>query len=195
MAAPDKARKSGGGALPSTGGDDDSATEGQRLLRLVDGSLQTIATRLGVSKALVGFWRTGKKLPAPEMRRTLATLYSIPADAWDARTQADVRDLAPAALAMVAVTNRAGAEGMLQDILEKRRGNLTVQEFTRLVDAEAKARALIHNLDQAEQITETRIVQSAVMQRVRNVIFATLQAHPAALRAVADALRGTGVAT
>lgn len=187
-------------AAAATTSPEQEATEGQRLLRAVAASNAEVAARVGVSKAIVGFWRTGRKLPAPEMRRVLATLYDIPAGSWDSKP-AGAEKAPPSfgsmpvaeALRAVGKTNREGVESMLEAILRQRQaGGLTVQEFTRLVDAEAKVRKLIHDLDQAEQLTETRIVQSPTFTKVRNLIFGVLRNHPDVLRDVVSALRGAG---
>lgn len=151
-----------------------------------------------MSKPLVGFWRGGQKVPSPEARRALESLYAIPIGAWDVRPGSSTTPTEASVATSVdeldeKVTNRAGAERLLAEILRLRsRGTLAVKEFVQLCDAETRTRALIERMEQAEQLTETKIVTSPVMVRVRNTIFATLQAHPAALRAVADALRGTG---
>ncbi len=191
-----KPRKKAGSSDPAPFIADDSATEGQRLLRAVAASNAEIAAAVGASKSIVGFWRTGRKLPAPEMRRVLASLYDIAVGSWDARPGA-LAARAPASkpggsapiIERSKPTNREGAEAMLEAILKQREADgLTVQEFTRLVDAEAKARKLIHDFDQAEQLTETRIVQSTTMQKIRNAAIGALEPWPDALRAFLSAL-------
>lgn len=176
----------------ASAGSDDAVTEGQRSLRAVTASNAEIAKRVGVSKTLVTYWRTGAKLPAPEMRRVLETLYRIPATAWDQRTGSSTPGPGPVTTEVrreAATTNRSGVEEMLVAILQERSvGKLAVQEFTRLIDAEARVRKLIHELDQAEALTETRIVASPTMRRIRDRIFAALERHPNALRDVLDAL-------
>lgn len=177
--------------------DDDAGivSEGQRLLRAVDASLSTIADRVGVSKSLVGHWRTGHKAPAPEMRRVLSTLYGIPVGTWDVRVGRPVSERAEpterAPMPAASSDNRAGTEAMLEVILKERgTQGLTVQEFTRLIDAEAKVRKLLHDLDQADALTETRIVTSPTMQKIRNAAIQSLERWPDALRAFIAALEG-----
>lgn len=191
MADVSKTAQNGTSDAPSTTGTVEITSEGQRLLRLVDASLSVIGERVGVSRSLVGHWRTGLKSPAPDMRRVLATLYDIPAASWDQRVGgAPERAPAPApARGEARSSNRAGTDAMLDAILSERgQGGLTVQEFTRLVDAEARVRKLIHDLDQAEQLTETRIVTSPTMQKIRNAAIASLERYPDALRAFLAAL-------
>lgn len=165
------------------------STEGRRLLQAVDASLSEVAKRVGVSKALVGFWRAGSKTPTPEMRRVLATLYSIPVAAWDSRVGATPTTAAPARREEAQATNRAGAEQLLAEILAQRsKGDLATREFVQLCDAETRTRALIERMEQAEQLTETRILQSPVMTRIRSAAFASLQPYPDALRAFLEAI-------
>jgi transcriptional regulator with XRE-family HTH domain len=64
-------------------------TEGQRLLLAVDASLQKIADEVECSKAIVGYWRQGKKLPSAELRAKLHAAYAIPPAAWESAPNAE----------------------------------------------------------------------------------------------------------
>ncbi len=72
-----RARDNAATALP------ECRTEGQRALRLVPGSLSTIAGAVGVDKGTISRWRSGDKLPNGPMRARLHALYAIAPDAWD----------------------------------------------------------------------------------------------------------------
>jgi transcriptional regulator with XRE-family HTH domain len=60
-------------------------SEGQRLLRLVPGSLSAIATKVGADKGTVSRWRSGEKVPAEGLRLRLQTECGIDPAAWDRR--------------------------------------------------------------------------------------------------------------
>lgn len=63
----------------------EASTRGQRRLRLleVDVSLSTIAARVYVSKATVGHWSTGARLPSTAARARLHAVFGIEPSAWD----------------------------------------------------------------------------------------------------------------
>lgn len=62
----------------------EASNEGQRLLRIVEGTNQAIADELGVTRPIVSFWRAGKNRPGNDARRLLFQAFGIPVGAWDA---------------------------------------------------------------------------------------------------------------
>jgi hypothetical protein len=47
------------------------------------GTQAVVATYVGCTGTLVGFWMRGERVPAPHWRLILEQIYSIPPGAWD----------------------------------------------------------------------------------------------------------------
>ena len=62
---------------------DDIKTEGQRQLLEIEGIEDELAAKLGYSRAIVGHWRRGDRLPGLKSRYKLETLFGIPPWTWD----------------------------------------------------------------------------------------------------------------
>jgi len=73
----------------------ESRSEGQRLLLESPKSLSQIATAVGVSKQVVGYWKQGRQTPGLPLRYKLQALLNIPAGAWSVGPTGDRGTLVP----------------------------------------------------------------------------------------------------
>lgn len=174
-------------------------SEGQRQLCALPATLREIASRLGdaVSVQAVSCWRRGDKAPAAAYREALAREYGIPPEAWGHMPQPPEDTPAPpkptqrAKLTATAPNSLEDCHQLLDLIRGDRdRGDLLVTERLKLVDAEAKLLALLSRLEAQHELREDRYVrQHPAWQRARRTIVEALAPHPAAAKAVIDALR------
>lgn len=180
-------------------------SEGQRLLLGVKASLAEIARAAGCSsKQTVANWRTGEKVPGPANRDGLRKAFGIPLDAWDRppagaaalpRPPALPGTVAGLAASIAALpTTREGARELLA-FVKQRRGieGLPSAEYVQLAGKERDALALCHTIEQAEALTEDRVVREHPRWRaMRGAILKALTPWPDALAAVAAALEALG---
>ncbi len=179
-------------------------TEGQRLLRLVPGSLSEIAAAVRCqSKQSVLDWRNGRQVPGSRMRAALFGAYGIPAPAWDRMPQASNGKNGSSSSTALAPSKASGpAPSTLQDCLTllevirtaRNQADLLPAERVKLADTEAKILALRHRLEKEAELLEDRIVREhPTWQRIKRVLGKVLAAHPAAAKAVGEALLEMGM--
>lgn len=180
-------------------------TEGQRLLRLVPGSLSEIAAAVRCkSKQSVLDWRNGRQVPGSRMRATLWAVYRIPPETWGRMPQAsNGKNGSSSATGLRAPAKASGvAPSTLQDCLAllevirtaRNQADLLPAERVKLADTEARILALRHRLEKEAELLEDRIVREhPTWQRLKRVLGKVLAAHPAAAKAVGDALQEMGM--
>ena len=181
-------------------------TEGQRLLLAVPGSLSTVARAIGCSKALAGYWRTGKKLPASVFRSKLAEVYGIGVEAWGqtavpetsapsdygaapmlgvSRSKGVPSEAAPHEATPAAVNDvLARFDEMISDARGRRQSKtLLASEYARLIGTEAR-------LLRERAIAEREINRDhPEWQRWWKAVLDALHAHPKALADVVAAVK------
>jgi hypothetical protein len=164
--------------------------EGQRLLLLVQKSLEQVRAATGVrSRQTVVDWKYGRKVPAPDTRAKLHTLYGIPPQAWvtmPGQTAADVRQppdqLSPTGQPttleacdrlLTRLRTTAAAEGLLPS------------ETIKLTAAEGSLLGLRHKLELSKMMLEDKLVREhPEWQRLARAIVRVLGKHPAAAKDV-----------
>lgn len=163
------------------------SSEGCRLLREVDGSHAAVAERVGVSKAMVGFWRAGQARPALASRLRIERIYDIAASAWDVAPGAAVPTEPPTPVRAGRTLEMVNAEiSALQGMLVV---SLTAPLRLKLSDGLAKFLALRARLEREEELLEDRIVREhPEWRRLTSTIVEVLRPFPEAARAVAEAL-------
>lgn len=164
-------------------------TEGQRLLQLVTGSLQTIGESIGATKQAVALWRDGARTPEEKWRRKLHALFDIPPDAWDR---------APGEASSVDTDDDDGRDiSALEDVNrlirllreQLRRPGILARERVQLADAFARALAQKERLERAREMSEDRTIREhPKWQRLKATIIEALLPHPEAARAVEAAI-------
>jgi transcriptional regulator with XRE-family HTH domain len=168
------------------------STEGQRLLRAIDASLAQVARAIGCSKAVVGHWRAGEKLPSDPLRGRLHEVYGIAPTAWDLAA-----GTAPSAAAEPAEAPLVDVEGSdtltltnaqisaIQRSLA--RADLSDSARSKKEDTLAKLLALKARLERDDD--EDRFVRGPKWKRFKERLLAALKEHPPAALAAAEALR------
>lgn len=194
--APKRSRKarSGRAAAPAPV----PQTEGQRQLLEVADSLAAIATKVGCSKPLAGFWRGGSKSPSSAMRERLEEAYGIPPVAWDLAPGAAVEveepeDVEPETdvegADTLALTN-AQLAAIRQALRSKK---LSEAARSKKEDTYAKLLALKARLERDQELAEDRIVREHPMwRRIRETVLEAVKPWPEAARAIAQKLQELG---
>ena len=139
-------------------------TEGQRALRLVPGSLATIAGAVGVDKGTVSRWRSGEKLPTSAARSRLHATYAIEPSAWD---RAPLGAARPAQAESDSTRQSDAARSTLDETLDaidqvkKLLGDVAIAASERkgLLDNLSKLLALRSRLEEKAELLEARIVR------------------------------------
>jgi hypothetical protein len=173
-------------------------SEGQRLLRLVPGSLSEIAAAVRCqSKQSVLDWRNGRQVPGSRMRGALWAAYGIPAPSWDRMhgSSSPTVPSPPIRASGVAPSTLQDCLALLEVIRTARnQADLLPAERVKLADTEARILALRHRLEKEASMLEDAIVREhPAWQRLRRVLGKVLAAHPAAAKAVGDALLEMGM--
>lgn len=168
-------------------------SEGQRLLITRPESLSDIAKRVGCSKALVGYWRAGERLPNHEHRLALASVYAVPAESWDrapgTTAPEQVEDDASDRSTLEAVDGQIVALYRLQ-----RTGGLSAPARLKLADTLGKLLALKARLERDRELLEDRVVRDhPLWKRMRETLVEVLRPYPDAARAAAVALQQLGI--
>jgi len=169
-------------------------TEGQRRFLEVAGTEDELAAQIGCSRAIIGQWRRGGRLPGVATRYKLELLFSIPPRAWDVEPGSDVL---PEAKSPVVASKLSEDDDTLaiakQQLLEVRQeleaSDLTDAARAKLRDTAAKLLALRSRLENALEMQEDRVIREhAGWQKVKADIIRALKPYPEAAKAVAKAL-------
>lgn len=194
---PKKPTKRGSGAAAVAA----PRTEGQRLLLEVAASQAEVAAAVGASRAAVGFWRRGEKLPGATARAKLKAAYGIDPTAWDRKVGAPAsRPAASTASAPTSAPKRLSARASTSTLDEvneqlemlralQRDDELLAGERVRLADSVGKLLAIKARLERDQELLEDRIVrQHPFYARLKGAVLEALKSHPDAARDVAEAL-------
>jgi len=142
------------------------ASEGQRLLLAVSGSMRQIAKAVGVgSPQTIVFWREGQRVPTAAGRRRLMAAYGIPIDAWSQLPQGIEQGQATSDRPMPPRPDRM--PDTLQQCLNllhriqvaAETVNLAPGERVKLADSEAKLLALRARLEKENSMLEDEIIR------------------------------------
>lgn len=172
-------------------------SDGQRLLMAVPLSLAKVAAAIGASKATVGDWRTGNKVPGPAFRAALEKAYGIPVASWGEAPSgvpaADVPTKAPrrAEQPPAAPSTLQDVETLLGSVKTALANDkLLSSERVRLTDSQTRLLSLKHKLERDQETQEDSLVRfNPHWLRIRTVLTETLAPFPDAARAVADKLK------
>lgn len=168
------------------------STEGQRRLLEVPASLSVIAKAVGCSKALAGYWRTGKKVPSVALRTRLSEVYGIPPATWELAPGAALEpgETAPEPAPeldddadTLALTNASLAA--IRKAL--RSTDLSETARSKKEDTYAKLLALKARLERDDD--EDRFVRGPKWRAFRDRLIEILRPFPEAARAAAEALQ------
>ena len=179
------------------------ASEGQRLLRELPGSLGVIAEALGASRQAVSTWRRGDRLPGRKARKRICDVYGIPVDAWARRpgtapsgpTELDA--LAPLPPIEPGTLSTLDAVRRLVADIDHRLADPGLSEaaWLKLTEAKMKSLAIQARLERDEEFLEDRIVhEHPAWHRLRAAMLAALEPYPDAARAMAEAITEAGAA-
>lgn len=179
----------------------EASNEGQRLLRLVEGTNQAIADELGVTRPIVSFWRAGKNRPGNDARRLLFQAFGIPVGAWDAPAGGKIPAPAITTPADTAQAPAGDAAGMsIKELLDRR-----IVHWGRMVDdpnesigpdarlrageLERKCIAERRALERDQRSHEADVVaRSPEWANIRKRTLAVLRQYPDAFRAWTEAM-------
>jgi hypothetical protein len=170
------------------------------MLLHVSGSLAAIGKTVGTAPNSVLCWRNGTRSPHPNARARMQVSLGIPIDAWN-KLPATHAEQADAAAAAAEAEEQAPLATMaecleLLSVIRRDRStpNLLPGERSKLIDAEARILKLRADLEQRAELSEDRYVREhPSWLRTRNEISRVLVQHPAAARAVAEALERLGL--
>jgi hypothetical protein len=164
-------------------------SEGQRLLLGVTDSLSTIGKAVGASKQAVSTWRTGLYVPEPPYRRELQRRYQIPPSAWDGLADGEVpdegedEDEAPA-------TAADQLDHLLKEYRKQlKRGDLSSRERVQYIEGLSRTIFQKAKLEKERELLEDRVIREhPKWRRLKRAIIDSLLPHPAAARAVEEAI-------
>ena len=165
-------------------------SEGQRMLLHVSGSLAAIAEAIGSkSPQSVLDWRNGTRVPIAAARAQMEAVLGIPIEAWNRLPATHESNPEPEEQAPPLATLESCLELLAVIRRDRMVPNLLPGERAKLVDAEARILKLRADLEQRAELSEDRYVREHPgWIRARNEIARVLLQHPAAARAVAEAL-------
>ena len=179
-----RARDNDSDALP------DVRNEGQRAMRLVPGSLSSIASALGVDKGTVSRWRSGEKVPSPALRERIHAMHAIDPGAWDRRPGG--QRSAPSSATESGERPATGlelCEAQLDRLHRLLGDDLAPSEqlkVEQLINAAVKTK---EGIEARAELLEARIVREhPVWRRIVAGLAEVLRPHPDAAEAVASFL-------
>lgn len=161
-----RARGNAGGSLPEQ---TTPRSEGQRLLRLVPGSLSAIAAKVGADKGTVSRWRSGQKVPADGLRARLQVACGIDPAAWDRRPMgygpppAEVQEQAPDSKLGTTLEETLWAMSLIKTQLSA--GDLSSSDRKSLTDNYTKLLAVRGREEARVEGFEARVVRDHPMWR------------------------------
>jgi len=173
-------------------------TEGRRLLRELEGSNAGIAEKLGCSKALVGHWRLGTRLPSDAHKEKMELLFGIPRRSWDVKPNAKLHTSTPSTVVLTRATSEEGGDdtmrittGQINTILMTLKGDeLTDSAAAKMRDTLQKLLALRARMERDRDLLEDKVVREhPEWVRIKAVIVAALKPYPEAAKAIAEVLK------
>ena len=190
-----------------------SRSHGAYLLARLGKRQDEIADRIGVSRAAVEHWLSGRHAPASKFRHAMVRAYRIPEHAWDEpiprdppkkRATAPREDEAPAPARVTApiiedasvrrrALDLARRVDELQEELDDENDESTPLERAKVLSSCAATLKLIGTLTgETLEIGETRVLKLAAWRRIQEVIARVLTPWPDALRLVGEELKRLG---
>ena len=168
-------------------------SEGQRLLRLVPGSLSTIAASVGTDKGTVSCWRNGSKVPSSQLRARLLSAHGIDPSSWDRRPEGSASAESPALPVAQADDSLTGLEMCKRQLVRLHRlvddTGLTSAELLKVEHEIGAAIRTKESIEAKAEMLEVRIVREHPTWRAMEArITEALRPFPDAAQAVADAL-------
>ena len=170
-------------------------SEGQRQFLEVSGTEDELAEQIGCSRAVIGHWRRGDRLPGMKARDKLKRLFGILPKMWDLEPGSEIpTDLAAKNL----VGHELSEDDDTLDIAKRQL--LEVREALqapgladaariKLLDTSAKLLALRSRLERERELQEDRIVREhPEWMRIKTVTIRALEPFPEAAAAIAEAL-------
>lgn len=155
------------------------------------GKTQSEVARLcGVSRTIVSEWWHGRKVPGPEHRARLEALGLVKAEQWEGKPTGApvVRPSAVSDEVRGKLDTRTKLESQVRRLEALLQADLSATAAVQVERALGSALAALAKLD-GTQISEQTLLRHPAHQRVMAVVFAALEGHPEAARAVADALK------
>ena len=178
-------------------------------LAAIDKSHADVSRELGVARATVGHWRSGKARPRQAAREKLRAAYGIAVDAWDQALDAAGEDDAPKSRDAAprgtlpapevppypecppSPTPLQHARWSLACIAhDMQHRALPFSAVTKLRGEESRVLGLVAKLQQAEELSEDRYVREhAAWLELKRAILAALAPYPEASQAVLEAIK------
>ena len=169
-------------------------SEGQRQLLEISGTEDELAAQVGCSRAIIGHWRRGIRLPGVAARYKLELLFGIRPRAWD---------MEPGCEVATAENSNSSSEKIKADddtleiarmqLLEIRQAlkdpELTDAAQLKLRDTAAKLLILRSRLERDRELLEDRIVREhPEWLKMKAKMLKALKPYPEAATAIAEAL-------
>lgn len=161
------------------------------MLLQVKQPLTKIAEAVGCSSPqTVLDWRRGRKVPVPVSRTRLFIAYQIPPESWSCVPTDGTNGHTSKLPDLPLPSTLAQCLELLSAIRTARINNgLQAAERVKLAASETQILSLRHRLEREADMSEDRVVkQHPRWQLLKRTLVKTLAAHPAAAKAVAQAL-------
>jgi transcriptional regulator with XRE-family HTH domain len=174
---------------------DNIKTEGQRQLLEIEGIEDELAAKLGYSRAIVGHWRRGDRIPGLKSRYKLETLFGIPPWTWDVEPGSEVpTDPTPKNTGGSPLSENDDildiVKKQLLDVREALQNPTLADSAQRtLLDTSAKLLALRSRLERDRELQEDRIVREhPEWKRLKAAMLKALEPYPEAAAAILEAI-------
>jgi transcriptional regulator with XRE-family HTH domain len=173
----------------------DIKSEGQRQLLEITGTEDELAAKLGYSRAIIGHWRRGIRLPGVGARYKLDLLCSIPPWTWDVEPGVEVpTEPTPKNTDGEQLREDDDTLDIVRKQLLEVRETLATEGLTdsarlKLLDTSAKLLALRNRLERDRELQEDRIVREhPAWLRIKAAMLKALEPYPEAAAAIAEAI-------
>lgn len=164
------------------------------MLLEIEGTLAEIGDQIGVSPQTIMHWRAGDRPVPPKWRGPVYSAFGIPEIAWVRRPGgsleppelADEGELESSTEAGTLAEMKAIARTLKRDRLQD---GLLPAERSKLAAEETRVLKQIAKLEAAAELSEARYVTDhPAWVRLKKAIVKALEPHPAAAKAVIDAI-------
>lgn len=171
-------------------------TEGQRQLVARPEGVSELARIVGVDEQRIDDWRSGRRKPAPQNARRLASTLDIPTTAWarapSTAPPVDAPSSPPPPSAPSSLTSLEEIEEMLA-ALRNEPDDLLEKERAKRLEQRARLLALKSKIEYQERLTEDAIVRAHPRwAEIRTALREALEPYPSALAAVHARLSAIG---
>lgn len=163
------------------------------MLREHPSSLADLAQKLDVSRQSVHRWRTGEKVPGPAARAKMQAELRIPVHVWGQVAGGQPKPRSESSAKATSSARPTTLEEVHQQLEELDRvigtEGMMTSDLTRVLAEKTRALGLRARLEKEQELLEDRIIREHPgWVRRRAAILGALRGHPAAARAVAQAL-------